>query len=305
VKDKKGIEVDFERIDCWFSELPASVQSSLKQLHPPLEQLPLVILPADQGPDIETQLRHAEVRFELLASSGRPFYLARVSDCELAALGWGYLPHSPHPLPEREMFRSCGFDRGFLPYRSELIQCFREADLLGLQQNWHPWRANTAALFAMLGIPVPPPNGVEIHLPYKMLVDGSLFRFLRGKHLLLIGGLAKDLATAWWEPAFARSYRRFGCLEQVSSVAAIRMARRGEGRGAWADIERVYEEASRLAFDVALLSAGVPAKILARRLRDLGKVALDVGFVFDALLGDPERKLRPALRDAEWPERTT
>jgi hypothetical protein len=289
-----------EDLDRWWDQLSPSEQAELRAAHPPIDKLPKKLLQESHGTFITEHLKTASKRFAELAAAKKPFFLARVSDCEVAALGCHYYPHYAHPYGER-VFRACGYDRNFLPhYRGELIQAFRDAHILGVQENWEPWRINTIAIFLMLGFPVPHPNAVDIHLPYKMLVDGSLFSFLEGKKVLLIGGLAAELARAWGNPAFQAAYKKFGPLDRVASIQAMPMPRRGQ-RSAYLEMDGLTLQIKEADFDVALLSVGVPAKILARRIWAMGKTALDVGFVFDALLGDNERTMRPVLKDTVWP----
>ncbi|HEU4338756.1 MAG TPA: hypothetical protein VFS19_01695 [Planctomycetota bacterium] len=288
----------------WFYELTPEQQKELRASHPPLDKLPQSLIPAEHGATIEAQIEYGKKRFFELADKKEPFYLARIGDCEIAAMGCGYYAHTPHPLAHAkdQLHWSCGFERDFLIHRKELIESFKNAQLLGMQQNWLPWRMNTIAIFHMLGLPVPHPNAVEVHLPYKMLIDGSLFSYLKGKDVLLIGGLAGELASAWRRPEFLNFHRRFGPLDQLKSLNAVKTLKRGEQGGAWRSLDRVTDMIKGATFDVALISAAVPAKILAYRIWKMGKVALDVGFVFDALLGNGERKLRPCLRDVPWPD---
>lgn len=294
--------LNFDKIEGWYPALPKERRDEIAAAVGPLDALPAKLLPEGHGEGLEANLAAASRRFRELADAKEPFYLARISDCEVGAIGVGFLPHTPYPGGTANMHAVCGFDGGFLAYRSELMDAFRWAALLGLQQNWLPWRVNTAAVFKLLGWQLPHPRGVEIHLPYRMLVDGSLFEFLRGKRVLLVGALAPRLAKAWKDQRFLEAYRRFGPVHEIAEVKALPILGRMQSGGAWRDIERATAEIQRLKFDVALLSAGTPAKILAKRICSIGRTALDVGFVFDALLGDPERTLRPALRDVQWPD---
>ncbi len=295
-------ELDFRTLEVWFDELSVPEQQALTASCPSVDSLPTKLLPPSHGASIQEQLQVGKKKFKECVAAGSPFYLARIGDCEVAAMGCGFFAHTPHPLPKPQMQWSCGFERDFLAYRGELLTALDSAHLLGVQENWLPWRVNTTAILTLLGWPIPHPRAVEVHLPYQMLVDGSLFSFLEGKDVLFVGGLAERLANAWSSPEFVKYHRRFGPLDKVRSVSALRTFVRGESGGAWRSLEHVTASLGRMRFDVALISAGVPAKILAHRIWKMGKTALDVGFVFDALLGSDERRLRPALRDVSWPE---
>lgn len=288
----------------WYQDLSAAEQEAFRSLFTPVDKLPQYLLAPDQGGGLDANLQAAALRWDALVAAGKPFYLARIGDCELGVLGLGYFPHTKHKSePAREYWR-CGYGRDFLPYRPELIAAYRDAHLLGVQENWLPWRQNTITVLHALGFPIPHPNAVDVHLPYQALIDGRLFKFLEGKKVLLVGGLAGQLAGLWQKTEFISAHLRFGPLNWVKSIQAVGLSDRKEGGGAWREMDEVTARIKRMEFDVALVSAAVPAKILARRIWAMGKTALDVGFVFDALIGNlpTERALRPCFRDVKnWP----
>lgn len=286
----------FIELDRWFDQLPAVDQARIAQERRALILPEPRLIPKNHGSNIDQHLDAAKGRF---LASRDPFCLIRVSDCELGLLGGGYLP-SDRLRDLAWHMRIAGFDRGAIRFRPDFIAAIREAELVGLQQNWLPVLEDTTVLFSLLGIPTPHPRGVEVHLPYKLLVDGSWFRWLSGKKVLLVGTLAPALEAAHRRKTFLDAYQMFGPLEKVRIVGAIRTRSREEG-GAWADYDRVLEESKRYDYDVALLSCGVTAKPLAWKLRKRGKTAIDAGFVFDALLGDKEREVRPIFSKIRWP----
>lgn len=231
-----------------------------------------------------------------------PFALVRVGDSDLALLGAGFVPRSS---PNRfEWYRlASGFGRTALSVRERFIAAVGGADLVGLHQNWEAVARSTATMLTMLGLPVPHPNGVEVHLPYRLLTNGMLFERLVGRRVLLVGLLAPRLRDVWMSAEFRRAYSQWGDSGSINVVGAVATRPREDG-GAARDYESTLREVRRHDFDVALLACGAAAKPLAWELRNDGRTALDVGFVFDALLGDPEREVRPFLRDARWPKET-
>ena len=253
------------------------------------------MLPYHHGDDIAAQLEAGKKRF---LACKEPFSLVRIGDCEIGLLGAGVVPVQ-HDLETQ--FRFAGLSRDSLPLRKDFISAVKETELLGLQQNWPEIAHKTGTLLFMLGMQVPPEHGVEVHLPYKLLVDGTLFGYLAGKKVLLIGAGARRLADCFSIKGFLDAYGFLGPIEKVK-VAGVIETRSREAGGAWADYERVILEAGKIGYDVALLACGAAAKPLAWRLRKSGKTALDVGFVFDALMGNEERRHRPVLKDVEWPK---
>jgi hypothetical protein len=286
----------FLKMPGWFDELPADQQRAIEALRADVGKPPGRLIPQAHGNEFFECLRNGAQEFRKRRD---PFCLVRVSDCELGMLGAGYLPSTRlHDLSWH--FMRAGYGRASLSLRAEYIEAIRGAEMVGLQQFWALVTEDTAVLLAMLGIPMPLPNGVEMHLPYALLVDGSLFSYLRGKSVLFIGALASRLATAWRDPAFIKSHSRFGPMTEIRVAGAVNCAPRFKG-GSSPDLERVTQEVLSKKFDVALLACGMAAKVLAWRIRKSGRTALDVGFVFDALLGHPERTQRPVFERISWP----
>lgn len=134
-----------------------------------------------------------------------------------------------------------------------------------------------------------------------LLTNGMLFESLAGKRVLLAGLLAPRLRDVWATPEFRSAYSAWGDTGQIRVIAAVATRPREDG-GAVRDYKAILSEIRGHDFDVALLACGAAAKPLAWELRNVGRTALDVGLVFDALVGNPEREVRPYVRDATWPE---
>jgi hypothetical protein len=293
---------EFAVLPYWVDQAPEEARAEIRRLREASRPPDTRLIPADQGLMIAEQ--HDAGRRRFLACT-EPFCHVRVNDCEIGLLGAGYLPSSR--LKDLEWhFKIAGYARGALKLRSTFIEAIREAELVGLQDQWTAVKEDTAALLAMLGMPLPRPNAVEIHLIYKLLVDGTLFNWLAGKTVLLVGGLASRLYIAWHRPVFQRAYGMFGPVEKIRVRRAVDVRSRKAG-GAWAEYDRILEETKKGDYDVALLSCGVIAKPLAWEIRQSGRTALDVGFVFDALFADEvdvvERSQRPVFKDITWPGR--
>jgi hypothetical protein len=216
-------------------------------------------------------------------------------------LGSGYLP-SEHLGTFAWQSHRAGYNRQQLYLRSEYIDALEHAELVGLQQNWEPVRKDTAVLLSMLGIAIPMANAIEVHLPYALLIDGTLMSWLAGRKVLLVGTFARRLANVWKTDEFRDAYASLGPVDKVNIVGAVSTPSRTEG-GSCLAYTQVMQEIQAYTFDVALFGCGLLGKIAAWRVRLQGRTALDVGFVFNALLGDPERNNRPVLRDLTWPGR--
>ena len=289
----------FVELDTWFADLPASQQNEWLAYRDEIASATTKtrLLPGLHGSDIQTQLWTARREFELLRD---PFLLVRVSDSELGFLGAGLLPPSaPQPI-EWYAYRG-GFGPDALPHRPAYIEAIRNATMVGLQQNWEPITRASSVLLRMLGFEPPLANGVEVHVNYDLLVTGRLFGHLAGKRVVFVGWLGPRLADVWRDQRFRAGYRRFGPMDRIDVVGAVPMPSRDEG-GAFTGYDAARTALETIDFDVALLACGVAAKPLAWDIYGMGKTALDVGFVFNALLGDDERTKRPVLREVDWPD---
>jgi hypothetical protein len=289
----------FEELGKWYGALTPEEQHEIRKLcvEARSKKGPCRLVPADHGPRLPEQIAAAKRRF---LECRDPFCLIRIGDSELGLLGAHFLPEEiPRPI-------SWYIGRGDLTKmtitcRKSFIAALKGAELVGVQQNWKPITEGTAIILRMLGFELPMANAIEVHLPYQMLVDGSLFRWLGGKRVLLIGMLAPKLSAVWHTAAFQKAYLAWGPVDKIQIAGAIRTRSKAQG-GAFQDYDEILRQVGQIKFDVALLSCGVTAKPLTWAIRQRGRTALDVGFVFNALLGGSERSQRPILREATWPD---
>lgn len=293
--------IRFDQLDRWYTDLSPSEQDEIHELKARKAPTPSErILPISHGKTIEDQVQAGKVKF---LSTYEPFSLIRLGDFELGLLGALYFPFGKASNDVHTMMIRAGYasQEAFL-VRRHLIAAVRLSALVGVLENWDTQKIETAALMSMLDCQIPCSRAVEIHLPYAMLVDGTLFSWLSGRRVLLIGNLAPRLFDAWKTPAFHRAYERFGPSDKVNVVGAIPMSSREDG-GSCKDFNFVLKCAQRRDYDVALIASGAVAKPLAYLIWRMGRTALDVGFVFDALVREREdaRVGRPILRDASFP----
>jgi len=293
--------IRFDELDRWFTDLSPEEQGEINQLRD--KKVPIIphrVLPLDHGDTMKEQLEAGKRRF---LSEKEPFSLVRLGDFELGLLGALYFPYGKPSNTISMMFSRAGYAQDSLWIRSHMIEAVRQSAFVGVLENWDTQRLETGALLAMLDCEIPCARAVEIHLPYQMLVDGSLFKWLSGRRVLLIGNLAPRLLEVWKLPVFHKTYEHFGDSSKVQIVAAIPISSREEGGGC-RDFHFALQCANRLDYDVALLGCGSMAKPLAHRISQMGKTAVDVGFVFDALLGErPDARVgRPVLRWSKFPK---
>lgn len=165
----------------------------------------------------------------------------------------------------------------FLPYagvvppdlaaRDQLVHAIRGATIVGVPQSrrkhFHPllhaaFRANHIDLGAL--------RLTSSTVNYALQQSGLLLRLLAGKQLLVIGNTA---------PALVHVLAQHGCTisGMITPVRGVK------------DVDRVMNEVHGIVFDLALVSAGIPAVIICTRIaNELGRAALDFGHMADAIV---------------------
>jgi hypothetical protein len=151
--------------------------------------------------------------------------------------------------------------------RDEVAEAVRRASVVGVPLSRKPF-------FQPLLFAVWQAHGVDPHslrlttstINFALYEHGWLFRLLVGRRVLLVGNTAGPLARALTDRGVAVA----GAVHPV--------------RG-FDDIPRVLAEAAAFDFDLALVSAGIPAVPICVRLAEAtGKVALDFGHLADVVV---------------------
>jgi hypothetical protein len=197
----------------------------------------------------------------------KPFSLIRIYDGELRMLGYKIFV-SKEQMPN--WFRYTGVNVPNEEVRSALLKAFREADMVGLPTRdefvFRPLAERVIDYFKIQ--PKKICHGAIHSMLYK---NGGLARLVKGRRIILLGCTIHKVA-----PNFAKMGAKISMVETVNSFS---------------DIPRVMAKISASPpFDMALVSAGIPAKILCTKIRkNFGKVALDIGHVPE-LIQYPNKK---------------
>ncbi|PZD95156.1 succinyl-CoA synthetase [Paenibacillus sambharensis] len=212
--------------------------------------------------------------FERLEASIRersPLSVVRLGDGELLALAQG-LVYEPEEISRKAPFLSnAGVKVPDFGARERLAEAVRQADITGVP-------VSRRAHFQPLLFQVIQQHGISLHglglttstINYSLLQEGWLSRLLEGRRVLVIGNTA---------PAFARRLEQNG-VQIAGIIAPV---------AGFPDIDRAIQEASGVDCDLALVSAGIPAVVIAQRLAaEQGKVALDFGHAADQVAAQVE-----------------
>jgi hypothetical protein len=292
--------MSFQGMRTWYDRLSDDERSGIAELRGSVGN-PTRILPLDHGDSLKDNLKAAERAFALKFVGGDPFFFVRITDTALGLLSGGS-PLLPETHKLEWKLPMSGLARDAFHLRAEFIEAVQSAHLLGVYQNWDCVACETAVTLSMLGISIPCERAVEAWGIRNFLVKGGLFSALLGKKVVLVGHLAGSLKRAFSDSHFIDSHAGFGPLKYLDIVGAIETSPRADCR--WEEIGSATEKLKGMEFDVALLAFGGPSKILAHRVWKMGKTALDVGGVFDALLSvDPyQRGQKPVYKDFPWPD---
>jgi hypothetical protein len=222
-------------------------------------------LAAHRHPLLTPDQVHAHLASALANRS--PMSLVRLGDGELLTLAQDTV------LSVDEVRR-----RGpFLPYagvnvpdyaaRDRLIESVRRAAIVGIPRyrlrNFQPLAFD---VFRAFGLDFRTKSLTDSQMNFMLNQSGLLRLLLEGRRVLLVGNKAPELAPVLQRRGLMIS----GVVAPVHGVP---------------DADRVMGEICRHEFDIALISSGVSAVILAERTaNELGKVAIDFGHLADSMV---------------------
>jgi hypothetical protein len=198
--------------------------------------------------------------------NGQPYSVVRLGDGELLALAHDLVLDTATIRREAPFVSYAGIELPDHAARSLLAEAVLRAHVVGVPTSRKPY-------YQPLLVPALSSHGIDIRslrvtdstINYTFYLEGLLTRLLQGRRILAIGNEAAGMAER---------LRGSGMI-----VAGVISPVKG-----FPDIDRVIGEASAAAFDIALVSAGIPAVVIASRISsELGKVALDFGHMADQI----------------------
>lgn len=128
---------------------------------------------------------------------------------------------------------------------------------------------------------------------YLMPYSGHLFKPLEGKKVVLVGHHAPDVQMLWSKSRIFKEYYASSGINQVNIVDSVQC-------GHTHSINEVdgivnYLEQTKDSYDVAIIAIGIPANYACLKVKEFGKIAIDLGQGMSALAGYPD--LRRAYMD--------
>lgn len=196
-----------------------------------------------------------------------PLSVVRCGDGELLTLAQDLVLSTDEVKSQGGFLHYAGVAIPDLAARDELAQSIRKASIVGVPKLRIPnYLPLMQPVFAAHGIDYTHLQLTFSTINYMLYSDGLLASILRGRRILIIGNTARELAAV------------FGSLgleieESIGEVHGVN------------DVPRVMAEAATCTYDIALVSAGIAAVIIAEKLAsEHGKVALDFGHLSNSFI---------------------
>jgi len=208
-------------------------------------------------------------------NSKKGFSLIRISDGETRVLGHNIFIHM-HEIPW--WLEYSGVKLPNEKVRQDLISAMKKADVVGLHEieDHYVFYGLTKDILNYFNIK--PKNICRINIAGELVRRGYLEQLVKGRKVVLIGRKA---------PQAVKVFSKMGAL--VTGVLIL------EG---YYNIPEVLKRLELCDFDIAIVSAGIPASIIcpeiALRFR---KIAIDFGHMMDILI-DPNFDVMKVIK--EW-----
>jgi hypothetical protein len=197
----------------------------------------------------------------------KPLAVVRLGDGELLTMAQDAVMSQEQVRAEGEFLSYAGVQVPDLMTRDLLVQAVTEpSTIVGIpllrMQNFQPL---AFSVFRAYGLDYRLLKLTHSTINYAIYLEHALPQILTGRRVLIVGNLAGPLSDV---------LRGHG-VDVVDVVSPVNGA---------SDIDRVMGEIAQRDFDIALVSAGVSAVILCRRIAsELGRVALDFGHLADSM----------------------
>ena len=201
----------------------------------------------------------------------RGFSLARFGIGEISYLSY---PANGLLVQEFKRYESyAGVSHAPELIRRELVRALRDTDIAGLIAPWRldPWAKQTRTVLEQLKFM--PTKSCCAWIMQSLLDEGTLWPWLSDKKVFLVGRRSKEAEIVFREQG----------IQITGSI----------GLNGYDELIRVQNELqSNQEWEIALISAGIPATILAPRIaKSTQKVAIDFGHALDMILDGEEYKL--------------
>lgn len=206
-------------------------------------------------------------RIEQAMNLKQPLSIIRLGDGELLTMAHDLVLSNDEVKEKGPFLNYAGVEIPDLAARNALAESVRRADIVGIPKLRLP-------NYMPLVLPVMKAHGIDYRslqltfstINYMLHSDGLLAPLLQGRRVIVIGNQGRHLT-------------------QLLAAEGIDVAEPVEHVKGVNDISRVLDIACKQDFDIALVSAGIAAVIIAEKIaKHTGKVAIDFGHLANSLV---------------------
>jgi len=212
----------------------------------------------------------------LALKEGRGFSLVRLGDGETLTLAHGHLVG----LEVLPAWLKNGYAGVYLPdkeIRLRLLEAVRQVNVLGVPtEPWPHFKFLMLRILSNYKINCPPL--CHSRLNFHLYTSGLLDKIIQNQKIIVVGRKAKQSL-----PYFAKRTKSVQSYD-LSDIKQLDV------------VDKKIK--ANLDFSVALVAAGIPAKILCVSLAKMGKVAIDLGHVLDVIVNPKDNNVLKLT--AEW-----
>lgn len=197
----------------------------------------------------------------------KPLSVVRLGDGELLTLAQESVLPTEQVRHEGGFLEYAGVKVPDIVARDRLLAAVKRADIVGIPKLRQPnYQRLATAVFQTYGIDFRSKVLTDSLVNYRLYQDGHLSLLMRGRRVLVIGNLAQPLAKVLAESGVTV----VGAVAQVQGIH---------------DVDRAMGEIRQHDFELALVSAGIAAVILADAIAaEMGRAALDFGHMANSIV---------------------
>lgn len=207
----------------------------------------------------------------------QPYSLARFGHGEIAELSWDTNPHFSYLM---EYYRDyAGITKPAREIKPQLIEAWKTATTCGVLPSWEDKTGAEKSIPIFKNINSIPTSLCSAFINYEIHEKELFWRILKKQKVIIVGRRASQA-----EPIFK--------AKGVSVVGTV-------GLNNIEELEKAYQTLiANDEWQIAILSAGIPATILAPQLANSTKrIALDIGHALDLIIDGSSFNFETLVKD--------
>lgn len=217
------------------------------------------------------------VMIKVAVDNNQPYSLARFGHGEIAEMSWDTNPHFSYLM---EYYRDyAGITIPARDIKPLLIEAWKTATTCGVLPSWEDKTGAEKSLPVFKSLGSKPTSLCSAFINYEIHEKGLFWKLLKKQKVIIVGRRASHA-----EPIFK--------AKGISVVGTV-------GLNNIEELERTYETLmANDEWQLAILSAGIPATILAPRLANsTNKIALDIGHALDLIIDGSNFNFEKLVKD--------